>query len=137
MNMRLQHQMGTRTLWLLGPITIALIFFTFGCQQTSEQDIDQRVRVAAGKASYTAYCAGCHGREGKGDGPITKMVKNQSMGDLSDKEAMSQFSDEDLYKVIAEGGEAIGKAKLMPAHKDKLGESGIQAIIAYIKTFQE
>ena len=90
-----------------------------------------------GQADYKNLCLKCHGAEGKGDGPVTKMVKNQSMGDLSSKEEMTQYSDEDLYKLIAEGGEAVGKAKLMPAHKEKLGESEIQAIIAYIKTFQE
>ncbi len=90
-----------------------------------------------GQADYKNLCLKCHGAEGKGDGPVTKMVKNQSMGDLSDKEAMNQYSAEDLYKIIAEGGEAVGKAKLMPAHKDKLGESEIQAIIAYMKTFQK
>jgi len=90
-----------------------------------------------GQADYKNLCLKCHGAEGKGDGPVTKMVKNQSMGDLSSKEAMIPYSEEDLYKLIAEGGEAVGKAKLMPAHKEKLGESEIQAIITYIKTFQE
>ncbi len=90
-----------------------------------------------GQADYKNLCLKCHGAEGTGDGPVSKMVKDQSMGDLSNKEAMSQLSEEDLYKVIAEGGEAIGKAKLMPAHKEKLGEAEIQAIITYIKTLQE
>ena len=90
-----------------------------------------------GQADYKSLCLKCHGVQGEGDGPITKMVKNQSMGDLSDKEAMNQYSAKDLYKLIAEGGEAVGKAKLMPAHEKKLGESEIQAIITYIKTFQE
>ncbi len=90
-----------------------------------------------GQADYKNLCLKCHGAEGKGDGPVTKMVKNQSMGDLSSTEAMTQYSAEDLYKLISEGGEAVGKAKLMPAHKEKLGESEIQAILAYMKTFQK
>ena len=90
-----------------------------------------------GQALYKKTCLKCHGTQGKGDGPVTKLVKNQAMGDLSNKEAMSQYSDEDLYKLIAEGGEAFGKAKLMPAHKKKLGEAEIKAIITYIKTFQQ
>ncbi len=90
-----------------------------------------------GKAVYEKTCLKCHGAEGKGDGPVTKLVKNQTMGDLSDKGAMEQYSEEDLYKLIAEGGEALGKAKLMPAHKDKLDEAQIKALITYLKTFQE
>ncbi len=89
------------------------------------------------QADYESLCLKCHGAEGKGDGPVTKMVKDQSMGDLSDKGAMEQYSDDDLYELIAEGGEALEKAKLMPAHKDKLDEAQIKALITYLKTFQE
>ncbi len=109
-------------------IVVGCLSFFFGLSLLALPD---------GQADYKNLCLKCHGAQGKGDGPVTKMVKNQSMGDLSDKEAMSPYSDEDLYKLIAEGGEAFGKAKLMPAHKDKLGEAEIQAIITYIHTFQE
>jgi mono/diheme cytochrome c family protein len=109
-------------------IVVGCLSFFFGLSLLALPD---------GQTDYKNLCLKCHGAEGKGDGPITKMVKNQSMGDLSDKEAMSPYSDEDLYKLIAEGGEALGKAKLMPAHKEKLGEAEIQAIITYIQTFQE
>ena len=90
-----------------------------------------------GQTSYEKMCLKCHGSQGKGDGPVAKMVKDQDMGDLSDKEAMDQYSDEDLYKFIAEGGEAVGKSKLMVAHKSKLTEAEIKAVIAYIKTLQK
>jgi mono/diheme cytochrome c family protein len=109
-------------------IVVGCLSFFFGLSLLALPD---------GQTDYKNLCLKCHGAEGKGDGPVTKMVKNQSMGDLSDKEAMSPYSDEDLYKLIAEGGEALGKAKLMPAHKEKLGEAEIQAIITYITTFQE
>jgi cytochrome c553 len=90
-----------------------------------------------GEPTYTKMCLKCHGAQGKGDGPVAKMVKNQGMGDLSHKETMSGYSDEDLYKFISEGGEAVGKSKLMSAHKDKLAEAEIKAVIAYIKTLQK
>ncbi len=109
-------------------IVVGCLSFFFGLSLLALPD---------GQTDYKNLCLKCHGAEGKGDGPVTKMVKNQSMGDLSDKEAMSPYSDEDLYKLIAEGGGALGKAKLMPAHKEKLGEAEIQAIITYITTFQE
>ncbi|MBI4454411.1 MAG: cytochrome c [Acidobacteria bacterium] len=90
-----------------------------------------------GAALYKKNCVKCHGDQGKGDGPAAKLLKNQSMGDLSSKAEMSKLSDDTLHKMVAEGGQAVGKSKVMPAHKDKLSEAEIKAVIAYIKTLQK
>lgn len=90
-----------------------------------------------GAAVYKKACVKCHGDEGKGDGPTAKMLKGQSMGDFSNKAAMSKVSDQDLAKVISEGGAAVGKSKIMPAHKDKLTDAEIKAVVSYIKTLQK
>lgn len=90
-----------------------------------------------GAAVYKKSCEKCHGAEGKGDGPAAKLLKNQSMGDLSNKAEMSKIPDQTLHKVIAEGGQAVGKSKVMPAHKDKLSEVEIKAVVAHIKTLQK
>ena len=90
-----------------------------------------------GAALYKASCTKCHGDLGKGDGPAAKLIKNQSMGDLSSKAAMSKYSDADVTKMIAEGGPAVGKSKLMPAHKDKMSAGDIKAVVAFIKTLQK
>lgn len=90
-----------------------------------------------GAALYKKTCTRCHGDTGKGDGPAAKLIKNQSMGDLSSKTEMGKYSDQDLTKMIADGGEAVGKSKLMPAHKDKMSAGDIKAVVAYIKTLQK
>ena len=90
-----------------------------------------------GGTIYKKLCVRCHGPEGKGDGPAAKLLKNQSMGDLTSKADMSKLSDQDLVKLVAEGGAASGKSKVMPAHKDKLSEGEIKAVVAYIKTLQK
>ncbi|MFQ5570929.1 MAG: c-type cytochrome [Rhodothermales bacterium] len=48
-----------------------------GCGQISERDVHQRELVAAGKSSFRAYCAGCHGRTAKGDGPAAEYMTIQ------------------------------------------------------------
>ncbi|MBI2822659.1 MAG: cytochrome c [Acidobacteria bacterium] len=90
-----------------------------------------------GAAVYKKMCVKCHGAEGKGDGPAAKMFKNQSMGDLSSKAEMGKLSDADLAKIVTEGGQAVGKSKIMPAHKDKLSEAEIKAVVAYLKSLQK
>lgn len=34
-----------------------------------------RTSAASGKEMYLAYCATCHGREGRGDGPVASALK--------------------------------------------------------------
>lgn len=109
-----------------GCLTLLLLFSTAAI--TAADD---------GAAVYKKLCFKCHGDQGKGDGPAAKLLKNQSMGDLSSKAEMSKISDPDLVKIIAEGGAAVGKSKVMPAHKDKLTEGEIKAVVAHVKTLQK
>jgi cytochrome c553 len=90
-----------------------------------------------GAQIYSKNCLKCHGAEGKGDGPAAKLIKNLSMGDFSNAEAMSKYSDDDLYKLISEGGEAVGKSKIMPAYKGKLSDAEISAVVNYVKTLHQ
>ena len=87
-----------------------------------------------GNQVYGKNCQKCHGPEGKGDGPAAKFLKGQSMGDFTNGEEMSKYSDDDLYKLISEGGKAVGKSKIMTAYKDKLDEAQIRAVISHLKT---
>ena len=36
-----------------------------------------RTSATSGKEMYLAYCAACHGREGKGDGPVAAALKTR------------------------------------------------------------
>ncbi len=90
-----------------------------------------------GAAVYKKACVKCHGVEGKGDGPAAKALKSVAMGDLSSKTKMAQHTDQTLYKMISEGGQAVGKSKIMLPQKDRLSHAETKAVIAYIKTLQK
>jgi mono/diheme cytochrome c family protein len=89
---------------------------------------------AAGQ--YQAVCATCHGATGAGDGPGAAALdpKPSNFGDPS---FWAERSDEDLVKVIREGGVAVGKSPLMPAWGALFDQAKAEAILAYIKTFAE
>ncbi|HEV8131014.1 MAG TPA: cytochrome c [Acidobacteriota bacterium] len=106
-------------------VTVLLVFLMTGLRAQSD-----------GRAAYNKACVKCHGTEGKGDGPAAKVIKTP-MGDLTSKAKMAQYSDDKLYKMISEGGQAIGKSKIMLPQKGKLSESEIKAVIAHIKTLQK
>ncbi len=63
----------------------------------------------AGKAAYEKSCVGCHGKDGKGNPAMAKVLGEKGLN-LTAKE-VTQRSDDQLLKVIAEGA---GK---MPAQK--------------------
>ncbi|MBI4483167.1 MAG: cytochrome c [Acidobacteria bacterium] len=87
----------------------------------------------AGLELHKKYCVRCHGEQGKGDGPGAKMLKTKP-ANWTDKALMSKISDDELFKVIREGGGAVGKAKAMPGFKDKLKDADVQNLIAFIRT---
>jgi cytochrome c553 len=83
-----------------------------------------------GEKQFTQFCAGCHGRDGRG-GAHTFMPHVDT---LTKKGYIEQMPDEYLAFVIGEGGAAAGKSAYMPAWKSKLSDQDIQDIIAHIRS---
>ncbi len=86
-----------------------------------------------GKKVYMQFCSSCHGQSGKGDGPAA-VALNPKPRDHTDREYMSKLSDEQLFKVIKEGGASIGKSPLMPPWGPSLKDDQIRDVIAYVRT---
>jgi cytochrome c oxidase cbb3-type subunit 3 len=89
--------------------------------------------VEQGKKVYGQFCASCHGQSGKGDGPAAAAL-NPKPRDHTDKETMSKLSDDELLKVIKNGGASVGKSPLMPAWGASLKDDQIKDVIAYVRT---
>jgi cytochrome c553 len=64
---------------------------------------------------FNTLCSACHGESGKGDGPGAQALDPKPR-DYTDKEWQASVTDEDLKKVIVEGGPAVGKAATMAAN---------------------
>jgi cytochrome c6 len=81
--------------------------------------------ASAGKAVYDKSCVGCHGKDGKGNPAMAKVLGEKGL-DLTGKEA-TQKSDEELLKIIVEGA---GK---MPAQKS-LSKDDQKQVLAYVRS---
>jgi mono/diheme cytochrome c family protein len=86
-----------------------------------------------GKKLYGQFCASCHGQSGKGDGAAAAAL-NPKPRDHTDKEYMSKMSDDEMLKVIKNGGASVGKSPLMPPWGSSLKDEQIQDIIAHIRS---
>jgi cytochrome c oxidase cbb3-type subunit III len=101
-----------------------------------EQSPVQPGNIESGKRIYADYCAVCHGKEGRGDGPIVGMFGPKPFA-FTDKASMADKRDLDLYFAIFEGGQAVGKSTFMPAWGGLLKEQEISDVIAYIRTLAQ
>ena len=88
--------------------------------------------VAAGNQLYQQRCSICHGSDGKGNTP-TAQALNPKPRDHTDGAYMNALSNEHLFKVIKQGGAAVGKSPLMPPQSD-LSDQQIQDLIAFLRS---
>ena len=87
----------------------------------------------AGLADYQIYCASCHGQSGDGDGPVAAALPVKP-AKHNDGGYMNALSDDYLFKVIAEGGPAVGKSEMMAPWGGSLSDAKIRDIIAFIRS---
>src|SRR4030095_2344849 len=92
--------------------------------------------IAAGKAKFEQICATCHGVDGKGDGPAAAALTPKPR-DYTNAAYMKTRTDDQLRKVIKEGGAASGFSPVMPAWGGTLSDQDITDVIAYIRTFSQ
>jgi mono/diheme cytochrome c family protein len=93
----------------------------------------EEIRLARGRDLFTAYCLGCHGEKGEGDGPAARYVnpKPRNFGEGKFRivsTANGYPSDDDLMHVITRG--MPGSAMLPFAH---LSEDDRRALVAQVR----
>lgn len=86
-----------------------------------------------GEQLYRAYCVQCHGLNGNGKG-INAAQMTVMPRDHSDQTEMSARTDEELFKVIEQGGPSVNKSVLMPAWGGNLNSEQINALVAHLRT---
>jgi len=86
-----------------------------------------------GRPLYVTYCASCHGPTGAGDGPLAASLDPKPVNH-TDGNYMNQLSDAHLFKVIQQGGPAVGKSPLMAAWGGTLDDQQIRDVIAYVRS---
>jgi mono/diheme cytochrome c family protein len=86
--------------------------------------------ASAGQRLYYAFCAECHGVDGRGSWRAALFLLRP--GDLTDA-SMRAHSDTYLFDIIKHGGAAIGRPG-MPAFGAQLSDDDIKAVVGYVRT---
>lgn len=85
-----------------------------------------------GKQLYRAYCTQCHGISGHGNGVNAAELSVQPRNH-TDRSEMAARTDDELFKAIKEGGQAVNKSVLMPNWDGNLSDGDIRDIVAYLR----
>ncbi|MFQ5703216.1 MAG: c-type cytochrome [Gemmatimonadales bacterium] len=83
--------------------------------------------TADSATNFSKYCVACHGKSGKGNGPVASAL-NPKPRNLVDPQFQAARTDEQLAKDIAEG------KNTMPAFGKQLTPAEVQALVAYIRS---
>ncbi|MCH8130959.1 MAG: cytochrome c [Deltaproteobacteria bacterium] len=86
-----------------------------------------------GATTYARDCASCHGPTGGGDGALAAALDPKPAAH-SDGNVMNGLSDAYLFKVIQQGGAAVGKAPIMAPWGGSLDDAQIWDLVAFIRT---
>jgi mono/diheme cytochrome c family protein len=85
------------------------------------------------KTNWDNNCAQCHGKDGKAN---TKMGKVLNAKDLTDPKVQAAFTDAKATQSIKEGVKQNGKTT-MKAFGGKLTDDEIKALVAYVRTLKK
>ena len=85
-----------------------------------------------GKELYKTYCVQCHGTNGDGKGVNAPHLSVQPRNH-TDRAEMSARTDEELFKAVKEGGQAVNKSVLMPNWDGNINDEGIHDLVAYLR----
>lgn len=98
----------------MNKITRTIVSAALALVPLSAMAADKKGDAEAGKKKYQELCASCHGVGGKGDGAAAAAL-NPKPADHTDPAKMCDLADDALFKIVKEGGVAVGKSPLMPA----------------------
>lgn len=82
--------------------------------------------------NYDTYCVQCHGINRNGRGINSRDMSVQPR-DHSDAKGMGDIPDEEIFRVVKEGGLAVNKSVLMPAWGNIMNDDEIKELVAYLR----
>jgi mono/diheme cytochrome c family protein len=84
------------------------------------------------QADYMLHCAPCHGDRGDGKGQLAEAL-GIAPRNHTDSKYMSTRTDEQLIKVVTDGGAASGFDEGMPPFSTILSNGEIKGVVAYVR----
>jgi len=91
--------------------------------------------AAKGGVNYKNLCVACHGEKGDGNGPAAAALTPKPSS-FTDAATSDHLTDEWVYKMVKNGGQANGKSPMMMAWSGSLNDQQIRDVAAYVLKFK-
>ena len=88
-----------------------------------------------GEAQYKTLCISCHGEKGDGNGPAGAALTPKPTN-FTDAANADRLTDEWIYKMVKNGGQANGKSPMMVAWSGAMTDQQIRDVAAYVGKFK-
>lgn len=85
---------------------------------------------------YSLNCASCHGPRGGGDGPLSAGLVPKP-AKHADGSYMNALSNEHLFKVVKEGGAAVGKSAMMAPWGASMSDEEIHGLVSFLRSLAD
>lgn len=93
--------------------------------------------AADAKSIFRTKCVVCHGDHGAGDGPGAAAIEPKPQA-FADPAWQASATDEQIKKIILEGGPAVGKSPAMPPNPDLKGKDEVvSALVKLVRDFKK
>lgn len=128
------HKTSSPVRTMRGRFTVILAMGWMGLALVTTVAWGAKGNPEAGKKTYEQFCLPCHGATGKGDGPTGKFLTPKPADYAA---SMPKYGDEwpeYYFKIIKEGGAAMGRSPLMTPWGRQLKDSEIWDVISYVET---
>lgn len=86
-----------------------------------------------GKIIFQTRCVLCHGKQGEGDGRLSRIIKSPPPANLT----ISTLTTEQMNKIIKLGGQGVSRSPKMPPWGDFLTENEVDVVIKFIKKLKK
>jgi len=86
-----------------------------------------------GRKIFRARCETCHGVSGKGDGRMSRIIRDPSPADLT----RSTLSRDDTIAIVSAGGKALGRSDKMPPWGQELLYAELVSVVNYLESIRE
>ena len=91
--------------------------------------------AAKGETQFKTLCVACHGEKGDGNGPAGAALTPKPTN-FTDAANAERLTDEWVYKMVKNGGQANGKSPMMVAWSGALNDQQIRDVAAYVLKFK-
>jgi len=88
---------------------------------------------AHGRELFAKHCAVCHGERGEGDGKLSPHLKPPP-GKLPER--VAQRSDWELYRIVRDGGPAVGRSPVMVGFGERLEPQDLMDLATFARSLE-